>query len=77
MHRRINITLPEETVKMIDKVTDKGDRSRFIDRAVKHFVEDIGKAKLRKKLKEGALARAERDLKLAEEWFLLDDQSWQ
>src|SRR2546428_14019166 len=28
MHRRLNITLPEETIRLIDRVAAKGDRSR-------------------------------------------------
>jgi CopG family transcriptional regulator/antitoxin EndoAI len=72
MHRRINVTLPEETVKLIDRVSAKGDRSRLIDHAVKQYITEIGQANPRKQLKEGALRRAPRDCALAEEWFLLD-----
>ena len=77
MQQRINITLPEETLGLIDRVTRKGDRSRFIDRAVKHYVGTIGRANLKKRLKEGAIKRAERDLRLAEEWFTLEEEAWQ
>ena len=73
MHQRINITLPEETIKLIDKVTEKGNRSQFIDEAVKHYIENVGKNNLREKLKQGALKRAKRDKELAEEWNLLED----
>ena len=76
MHRRINVTLPEETVKLIDRVSTKGDRSRLIDHAVKQYITEIGRANLRKKLKEGALRRSSRDLALAEEWSLLEDATW-
>ncbi len=76
MHRRINVTLPEETMKLIKHVSRKGGRSRLIDLAIKRYVMEIGRANLRKKLKEGALRRAPRDRQLAEEWFLLEDQAW-
>ena len=76
MHRRINVTLPEETVKLIDRVSEKGDRSRLIDHAVKRYITEIGRANLRKQLKEGALRRAPRDRALTEEWFLLEDTAW-
>jgi len=72
MYQRVNITLPEETLSMIDRVAERGDRSRFIDLAIRYYVEAMGKAKLKKLLKEGATARAERDLRLAEEWFTLE-----
>jgi CopG family transcriptional regulator / antitoxin EndoAI len=76
MHRRINITLPEETVRLIDRVSEKGDRSRLIDKAVKLYVADARRASLRKRLKEGALRRADRDLGLAEESFFLEEEAW-
>jgi CopG family transcriptional regulator/antitoxin EndoAI len=76
MRKRINITLPEETIELIDRVTDEGDRSRFIDEAVRHYIQETGRANLRKRLKEGAIQRAERDLHLAEEWFTLDEEVW-
>ncbi|MGH7815924.1 MAG: ribbon-helix-helix domain-containing protein, partial [Candidatus Binatia bacterium] len=76
MNQRINITLPEETLTLVDRVAEKGDRSRFIDLAIKYYVEAMGKAKLKKLLKEGAIARAERDLRLAEEWFNLEEEAW-
>jgi CopG family transcriptional regulator/antitoxin EndoAI len=77
MHKRINVTLPEATVKLIDRVAKKGDRSRFINQAVRHYVEDIGRENLKRRLKEGAIARASRDLALASEWFPLDEEAWQ
>jgi CopG family transcriptional regulator/antitoxin EndoAI len=73
MHRRINVTLPEETVRLIDRVSEKGDRSRFINEAVKRYIGEMGRANLRKLLKEGSLRRAGRDRRLAEEWFLLEE----
>jgi len=60
MHRRINITLPEETPELIDRVAERGDRSRFIDEAVTHYIQEAGRSKLRKQLKEGAITRAPR-----------------
>ena len=77
MHRRINISLPEETLALINRVAKLGDRSRFIDEAIKHYVQEVGRSKLRKQLQEGALRRAKRDLALAEEWFGLDEEVWQ
>ncbi len=76
MYLRINITLPEETIQLIDRVSKKGNRSRLIDQAVKRYVTDARRATLRKRLKEGALRRAERDLRLAEESFFLEEEAW-
>ena len=78
LHRRINITLPEETVRLIDRVARKGERSFLISEAVRQYVASIGKTRLRRLLREGALRRAERDLSLAEEWYRLgtDEAPW-
>jgi CopG family transcriptional regulator/antitoxin EndoAI len=77
MHQRINITLPEDTVRLLDRTVTAGSRSRFIDQAIKHYVQTQSKKRLRTLLKEGAIARAERDLAVAEEWFPVDDETWQ
>lgn len=76
MYRRLNITLPEETVRLIDRVAAKGDRSRLLAEAVKHYIHSIGRANLRKRIKEGAIRRADRDLRLAEGWFALEEEAW-
>ncbi len=77
MHRRINITLPEETLDLIDRAVHPSNRSRFIDEAIKHYIAERGRSNLRQQLKEGAIRRAQRDLTLAEEWFALDEEAWQ
>lgn len=77
MYRRLNVTLPERTVSLIDRVAAKGDRSRFIDQAIRFYVEAAGRTQLRQRLKEGAIRRAERDLSLAQESFFLDEEVWQ
>jgi len=68
--------LPEDTIRLIDRVADKGERSYVIDRAVHFYVETGGKRNLRDQLKEGAVARANRDKQLAEEWFDLENEAW-
>jgi CopG family transcriptional regulator/antitoxin EndoAI len=75
MSQRLNIILPDQTVAVLDRVTTKGNRSRFIDRAVRHFIEIRGKANLRQRLKEEAIATADRDLALAAEWFPLEEET--
>ncbi len=76
MNQRINITLPEETLGLIDRVVSKGSRSQFIDRAIKYYVDAIGQKNLKKLIREGAIKRAERDLRLAQEWFTLEEEIW-
>lgn len=76
MHKRVNVTLPEETIRLIDRSANHGNRSRFIDEAVRHFVRSHGRTQLRRLLEEGAERRAARDLAIAEEWFPVDQDAW-
>ena len=71
MHQRINITLPKETIQLIDRIARKGKRSVIIDQAIRHYVRSVGRKTLRELIKEGAISRAERDLAIAEEWCML------
>ncbi len=72
VRQRVNITLPKETIRLIDYVTEKGDRSRFLDEAALFYVQEIGRANLRKSLREGAVQRASRDISVAQEWFSIE-----
>jgi CopG family transcriptional regulator/antitoxin EndoAI len=76
MSKRINIMLPEKTVAVLDRVAPKGQRSSFISRAVLHFVESQGKRSLRQQLKAGYQANAEESLRIAAEWFPLEEEAW-
>lgn len=76
-HKRINITLPEATVALLEQVADKGSRSTFIDEAIKTRVKSLRQQTLHEQLKEGAIARAERNLQVAQEWSHLEDEVWQ
>jgi len=76
MSKRINIILPDSTVAVLDRVARKGNRSRFIDRAVLSLVKSEGTANLKERLKAGALANAKLNLELAEEWFPVEQEAW-
>jgi len=51
-YRRLHITLPEETVEYIEKVSNK-PRSTFINDAVLFYGKVLQKVALKKRLKEG------------------------
>ncbi|MBI2432927.1 MAG: hypothetical protein HYV26_08655 [Candidatus Hydrogenedentes bacterium] len=76
MHVRINITLPESTVQMLDLVSSRGNRSRLIDTAVRQFLKDKSRAELRQRLAEAYRRSAVEDLKIAAEWFPLEEEAW-
>jgi CopG family transcriptional regulator/antitoxin EndoAI len=77
MSVRINVILPEETVRVLDRVAPRGSRSRVISDAVLHYVSSRGRVNLAEQLKAGARANAERDVAIAEEWFPLEEEAWQ
>jgi len=77
MTARINVVLPLETLRVLDRVAPKGSRSRLISEAVLYYVERKAKTNLAERLKAGALANARRDLEIAQEWFSLDEEAWQ
>jgi CopG family transcriptional regulator / antitoxin EndoAI len=77
MSKRVNIMLPETTLKVLDRVAGKGDRSRFISEAVLYYVQARSASNLRERLKQGALANANLDLEIAEEWFPVEQEAWQ
>ncbi|HNR80908.1 MAG TPA: hypothetical protein PKK37_00550 [Candidatus Pacearchaeota archaeon] len=75
-HKRIDITLPPETLVLLEKISRKGDRSRLIDEAIRFYVKEKNRAKLRKDLKEGAIKNAKLNLSIAEEWSSLENEAW-
>jgi CopG family transcriptional regulator/antitoxin EndoAI len=77
MSKRINVILPDSTLRVLERVAGKGDRSRFISQAVLYYVHNHGAAHLRERLKQGALANAKLDLEIAEEWFPVEQEAWQ
>ena len=72
VYERVNITLPKDTLQLIDRVTHKTNRSGFVDRAVRFYVAQAGRENLRKQLRAGAQAHSVRDHAIAEEWFPIE-----
>jgi len=68
MSKRINIIWPDTTVAVLDRTAIKGARSRFIDRAARHYVETQSRQSFREQLKEDYRANAECNLAIATEW---------
>ncbi len=77
MSKRINVMLPDETLAVLDRVTTRGSRSRFVSAAVLHYVKDRAQQNLRQQLKAGYQANAQENLQIALEWFPLEEQVWQ
>lgn len=73
MTERINVILPTQTIRVLDRIVPKGNRSSFIDTAIQYYVTHQAKNNLAKRVAAGARANAQRDLELAQDWFVLDD----
>ncbi|HEY4514832.1 MAG TPA: hypothetical protein VJJ22_01590 [Candidatus Paceibacterota bacterium] len=76
-YERINISLPKATVKLLKQVAPLGNRSRFIELAVRDYARKSARARLETELKEGALRNAQRDINISMEWAHVDNDVWQ
>jgi CopG family transcriptional regulator/antitoxin EndoAI len=77
MAKRINIILPEATIGAIDRLTQPGQRSRFIERAVEHYVTTASPEAVQERLKQAAIRDRDLDLEIAGDWFAVDKEQWQ
>lgn len=75
-YKRINVTLPSSTVELLESVAGKGERSGFVDEAIRTAVSKRKRTTLREQLKEGAIVNAERDLAICREWSEIEDDLW-
>lgn len=77
MAKRINIILQEATVRTIDRLSRPGQRSRFIERAVQHYVTTASPEALEERLRRAALRDHDLDREIASDWFAVDQEQWQ
>ncbi len=77
MGKRINIVLPETTVETINRMAKPGQRSRFINHAVQHFVANRSAEALRTRLDRAAVRDRDLDREVAADWFAADHERWQ
>ena len=74
--KRLNITVSPETWERLQEMSPRMERSRFIDHALKVYLTHLKQKALKRRLKAEALASATEDLKIANEWFALDQEAW-
>jgi len=77
MSKRINIVLPETTIKTIDRMVRHGQRSQFINQAVQHFVSHRSTEALKTQLERAAVRDQDLDREIAADWFAVDEGAWQ
>jgi CopG family transcriptional regulator / antitoxin EndoAI len=76
MSKRINIVLPEATVQTIDRMAKPGQRSRFINTAVQHYVANRSAEAVRAQLERAAVRDRDLDRGVAADWFAVDHETW-
>lgn len=74
--KRINVILPETTLKTIDRLVQKGERSRLIDKAVRHYVATRSPEVLRQQLQLATIRDRDLDSEIALDWIAVDNE-WQ
>lgn len=77
MTKRINVIMPTDTVRTIDRMVRPGQRSEFITRAVEHYVATQGAEAIQKLLEVTAVRDRDLDQQVAVDWFEVDLQAWQ
>ena len=68
--------LREETIEAVDRMVKPGERSRFIESAVEHYVASHTPDVLRKQLEVAAIRDRDLDHEVAEDWFVVDREAW-
>ena len=76
MNKRINIVLPEKTIRRLDRIAKAGERSRFIDAAVRHYIDQQSTEALRARLEAAAIRDRDLDREIADEWSEADHEEW-
>jgi hypothetical protein len=76
MAKRINIILPEATIGVIDRLARPGYRSRFIERAVHHYVATASAEALEERIKQAAIRDRDLDAEIARDWYAVDEEQW-
>jgi len=73
---RLNITLPKDIVKHLDKFTGKKGKSSFIAECIRKRIEQIEKEKLQNLLTEGYKNTKSESVELAKEFEIVDLEGW-
>ncbi len=76
-YKRINISIPIETLQLLNDIAPPKKRSQFITEAIKQYASEIKRLQLREQLKAGYLANAESDRQIAEEWFPIEQEVYE
>ena len=77
MDRKLNITISEATMQLIEETMPQENLEQLINKALNFYIKQNLSENLKEELRIGAIKRAERDLQLAEEWYELEEEAWE
>lgn len=75
--KRVDFTLPIDTISLLEKTVPRGKKSELVNRALQVYIRHLKQKALRKAMREEALADAELDLQTTQEWSAVDQDTWQ
>lgn len=77
MNKRLTISLPEQTVRLLNRLAGRGQRSRLIDRALRRYVKLKleTRVNLRKQLADSYAVNAAFHRRLAKNWFPAEQEA--
>ena len=73
---KLNITIPEELARQLDKLAGRRKKSRFIAEALRQRIGEIQERELNQILEEGYKARKQESLSIAKEFEPVDLEGW-
>ena len=73
---RMNITLPEELARKLDRLVSSRKKSMFIVKSLEECIHRMERDELKAKLKEGYKVRRDEGLRIAEEFRKVDPEGW-
>ncbi len=75
--KRVDFTLPIETIELLGQTAPRGKRSELVDHALKVYIRHLKQKELQQAMRKEALADAESNLIMAEEWSTVDNETWE
>jgi len=73
---KLNITIPEELARQLEKLAGSRKKSRFIAEALRKRIGEIQEQELNKILEEGYKARRQESLSITKDFESVDLEGW-
>ena len=77
LHRRVTLSLSNEIIQLIEALAPKSRRSSLVEQAILEFAGKRKKEELDRRLRDGYLANAADDLKMAREYYPLEQEAFE